>query len=132
MTFAKLKAGEMTFDEALKNHTEYFATDEKRGLLRGLPLNQLRQHMRESGITQLLDGYSAADHLFFDAEVGKTIGPIPGPESWMICRVNRRTPARRKVNVKVERDLQLVREDYITFRFFEWARSVLAKAKFEG
>lgn len=129
--FAKMEAGELTFDDALEKHTEFFANDEKRGLLGMLPLNQLRQQCRENEFTQLLDGFAVADYLFFEAEVGKTIGPIAGPESWMICRVNSRTPARRQINVKVERERELVKEDYITYRFLEWANEVISKAKFE-
>lgn len=129
--FAKLESGEMTFDKALETHTEFFANDEKRGLLGMLPLNQLRQQLRENEFTQLLDGFSIAEHLFFDAEVGKTVGPIQGPESWMIARVNSRTPARRKISVKIERERELVREDYITYRFLQWANEVIGKAKFE-
>ena len=129
--FAKLESGELTFDKALEQHTEFFATDEKRGLQGMLPLNQLRQQLRENEFTQLLDGFSIAEHLFFDAEVGKTIGPIQAPESWLICRVNSRTAARRKISVKVERERELVREDYITYRFLEWANGVIEKAKFE-
>ncbi len=74
---------------------------------------------------------ASIDRLFFDGEVGKTIGPIAGPESWMICRINGRTPPRRQINVKVERERELVLEDYITYRFLEWANEVIAKAKFE-
>ena len=129
--FAKLEAGDLTFDKALEQHNEFFANDEKRGLLGLLPLNQLRQQLRENEFTQLLDGFSIAEHLFFDAEVGKTIGPIAGPESWIICRVNSRSPARRKINVQIERERELVREDYITYRFLEWAKGVIEKAKFE-
>ncbi|MCK5944884.1 MAG: hypothetical protein KAI24_23050, partial [Planctomycetes bacterium] len=74
--FAKLESGELTFDQALDQHTEFFANDEKRGLLGMLPLNQLRQQLRENEFTQLLDGFSVAEYLFFEAPVGKTIGPI--------------------------------------------------------
>ena len=56
---------------------------------------------------------------------------MQGPESWLICRVNSRTPPRRKVSVKVERERELVREDFITYRFLEWANGIIAKAKFE-
>jgi hypothetical protein len=129
--FAQMEAGELTFDQALEQHTEFFANDEKRGLLGMLPLNQLRQQCRENEFTQLLDGFAISDHLFFDAEVGKTIGPVAAPEAWLICRVNSRTPARRQVNVKVERERELVREDYITYRFLEWANGIIAKSKFE-
>ncbi|MCB9879867.1 MAG: hypothetical protein H6835_19930 [Planctomycetes bacterium] len=129
--FARLEKKELTFDQALEQHTEFFANDEKRGLLGMLPLNQLRQQLRESEFTQLLDGFSIAEYLFFEAEVGKTIGPIQGPDGWFIARVNSRSPARRRIDVKVERERELVREDYITYRFLQWAGEVIAKAKFD-
>lgn len=129
--FAQLEAKKMTFDEMLDRHTEYFANDDKRGRLGMLPLNQLRQQLRESEFTQLLDGFSLAEFLFFEAEAGKTVGPLQGPDGWFIVRVNSRTPARRKIDVKVERERELVKEDYITCRFFGWASEVIGKAKFE-
>ena len=129
--FASLEQKEHTFDELLDRHTEFFSNDEKRGKLGMLPLNQLRQQLRESEFTQLLDGFSLAEFLFFDAEVGKTIGPIAGADGWFIARVNQRTPARRKIDVKVERERELVKEDFITCRFFQWANEVIGRAKFE-
>jgi len=129
--FNRLEKGELTFDQALEEHTEFFANDDKRGLLGMLPLNQLRQQLRESEFTQLHDGFSIAEFLFFDAEVGKTIGPIQGPDGFYIARVNSRTPARRQIDVTAERERTLVREDYITCRFQEWAKQVIANATFE-
>ncbi|MEO6598173.1 MAG: hypothetical protein ABIP94_25800 [Planctomycetota bacterium] len=129
--FAALEKKEMTFDEAIDKHTEYFSNDEKHGRLGLLPLNQLRQQLRESEFTELLDGFSLSDFLFFDAEVGKTIGPIAGPDGWFIARVNTRTPARRQIDVKVERERQLISEDYVTSRFFQWANQIVAKTKCE-
>ncbi len=129
--FAALEKKAMTFDQAIDQHREFFANDEKKGRLGLLPLNQLRQQLRESEFTQLLDGFSLAEFLFFEAEVGKTIGPIQGPDGWFIARVNTRTPARRKIDVKNERERELVREDFLTVRFLDWAREVVGRAKFE-
>lgn len=126
-----MEQGEITFDEALLKHTEFYQNDEKRGRLGMLPLNQVKQHLRESEFTQLHDGFSLADYLFFEAEVGKTVGPLPGADGWFIARVNTRTPPRKKVDVKNERERQLVREDYVTRRFLAWANDVIAKAKIE-
>lgn len=129
--FADLEAKKLTLDQAIEQHKEFFATDEKKGRLGLLPLNQVRQQLRESEFTQLLDGFSLAEFLFFDAPVGKTIGPIQGADGWFIARVNSRTPARRRVDVKNERERELVREDFLTTRFLEWAREVVARTKFE-
>jgi hypothetical protein len=129
--FAMLERKDLTFDKLLDQHVEFFANDEKRGRLGMLPLNQLRQQLRENEFTQLLDGTSIAEHLFFEAETGMTVGPIRSPDGWVIARVNSRTPARRTIDVKVERERELVKEDYVTCRFFEWAAGVVGKAKFD-
>jgi len=130
--FAALEAGEMTFDDALSEHGEFFLNDEKRGRLGYLPLNQVKQQLRETEFTQLLDGYSVAEFLFFDAEVGKTHGPIQGPDGWFVVRVNARTPSRKKMNVENERERELVREDYLNHRFMEWANEVIARAEIQA
>lgn len=129
--FARLEKKELTLDQMIDKHTEFFSNDEKHGRLGQLPLNQLRQQLRENEFTQLLDGSSLAEFLFFDAEIGKTIGPVQGPDGWFIVRVNSRSPARKKIDVKVEREKELVKEDYITCRFFQWANEVIGKARFE-
>ena len=53
--FAALASKEIKFDEALVKHGEFFVNDDKRGRLGFLPLNQLKQQLRESEYTQLLD-----------------------------------------------------------------------------
>lgn len=128
---ASLEKGELTFDEAHRKHGEFYANDENRGRLGLKPLNQVKQYLRESEFTQLMDGYSLASYLFYEVPVGKTVGPLPGPDCWFIARVNTRTPPRKTINVKNERERQLVREDYITYRFFDWANEIIGKAKFD-
>lgn len=127
--FAELDQGKLTFDEALDKKGEFFATDENKGRLGFKPLNQVRQALRESEFTQLHDGLSMTNFLFYDAEVGKTVGPLPGPDAWYVARVNARTPASRKLDMKNDRERELVREDYINYRFLEWGKGVLANAK---
>ncbi len=129
--FAAMEKGTLTFDQTLTRHTEFYQNDEKKGRLGLLPLNQVKQQLRESEFTQLLDGFSLADYLFFEAPLGKTVGPLPGPDGWFLARVNTRTPARKKIDVKNERERQLVREDYVNRRFFDWANEVLAHVKLD-
>lgn len=129
--FAALEKKEMTFDAALSEVGEFFANDEKRGRLGFLPLNQLKQQLRENEFTQLHDGFSMSNFLFFEAEVGKTVGPIAGPDGYFIARVNARTPARRKIDVTNPKERELVQEDFINHRFFLWANEVIGRARFE-
>lgn len=120
-----------SFEELLNEHKEFFVNDDKRGRLGFLPLNQLKQQLRENEYTQLHDGFSISHHLFFEAEVGTIVGPIAGPDGYYIARINSRTPARRQVDVANEKERELVREDFLNYRFFQWANGVIAKAKFE-
>lgn len=128
---AAMEKGEITFDQALQRHTEFYHNDDKKGRLGLLPLNQVKQHLRESEFTQLHDGYSLAHYLFYEAPVGKTVGPLPGADGWFLARINTRTPARKKVDVKNERERGLVREDYVMHRFFAWANEVLGRVKLD-
>ncbi len=129
--FASLEKGEIQFDEALTKKGEYIINDEKRGRLGFLPLNQLRQQLRENEFSELLDGVSLASYLFFEAEVGKAVGPLKGTDSWYIARVNSRTPPKKRMDVKNERDRELVLEDYRSYRFMQWANEVIQKAVIE-
>lgn len=129
--FADLEAGKITFDDAMTKRGEYIVNDEKRGRLGFLPLNQVRQQLRENEFSELLDGNSVATFLFFDAEVGKAIGPIKGTDAWYIARVNSRTPPKKRMDVKNERDRELVLEDYRSYRFMQWANEVIQKAVIE-
>ena len=129
--FASLEKGETTFDEALNKRGEFIINDEKRGRFGFLPLNQVRQQLRENEFSELLDGYSVASYLFFDAEIGKTVGPIKGPDGWFIARVNSRTPPKKRMDMKSDRDKELVREDYLSYRFMQWANEVIQKAVIE-
>jgi hypothetical protein len=78
-----------------------------------------------------MDGYSLASYLFWEAPVGKAVGPLPGPDCWFIARVNQRTPAKKRINIENENERKLVREDYITRHFFDWANEVIGRTKFE-
>jgi hypothetical protein len=129
--FADLASGKLKFEDALDKKGEYFANDENKGRLGLKPLNQVKQQFRESEFTQLLDGYSVSSYLFYEAEVGKSVGPIPGPDGWYIVRVNSRTPPKKKIDVKVDRDKGLAKEDFVNTRFMEWAGDVIKKAKIE-
>ena len=119
----------MKFEDALAEYGEYYANDKEKGRLGSKSLNQLRQSLRESEFTDLLMGYSIGSMLFYDVEPGQVIGPIRGPDAWYVCRVNSRTPARNRVNVADERTRELVRQDFVNYRFLQWANEVLARAE---
>jgi hypothetical protein len=122
-------SGGASFDDTLEQRGEFFAKDPERGRLGNKALNQIRQSLRESEFTDLLMGYSIGTYLFYDAEQGKVVGPLRGPEGYYIARVNNRLPARGTVDVKDERMRELVRQDYVTHRFMAWANEVLSRVQ---
>jgi hypothetical protein len=120
--------GGLGFDDALTQKGEYYANDKERGRLGAKSLNQLRQQIRETEFTDLLNGYSIGHFLFYEAEPQKVYGPLHGPEGWFIARVNARTPARTQVTVDNDRTRELVKQDYVSYRFMQWANEVVAKS----
>ena len=119
------------FDKILAEKGEFYATDKEKGRIGSKSLNQIRQAMRESEFTDLLRGYSVAAHLYYDAEPGTVVGPLRGPDAWYVARVNSRIPARTAVNLTEERTKELARQDYVNWRFLQWANEVVAAATFE-
>lgn len=126
--FDKLAKGEITFEDLQEEYGEFSPTSEDRGVLGYKPLNQVRQILRETEFTDLLRGYAVANALFYDAEVGKTVGPLRGPDAYYIARVNLRTPPYRTVNVDDSQQRELLEQDYVNWRFLQWANDLLGKA----
>lgn len=128
--FKKIDEG-ASFDDVQAQLGEYYATDQDKGRFNAKPYNQLRQVMRENEFTDLLIGFSAANYAYYDAPVGKVVGPLPGPDAYWVIRVNSRTPSRAAPSVTDTRTRELVKQDYIAWQFLQWANEVVAKAKVE-
>ena len=123
--------GGADFDEVLRDKGEFYATDKEKGRLGSKSLNQIRQSLRESEFTDLLLGYSVGSYLFYDAAPGTVVGPVRGPDSWFVARINSRVPVRQAVNLSEDRTKELARQDYVNWRFLQWANGVIAESKFE-
>ena len=126
---ADIKAGKKTFDQTLESKGEFYLQDKERGRLGGKSFNELRRSLRESEYSDLLTGFSLGYYIFYNADVGKVLGPVKGTEAWYLVRVNSRAPAKKPVSVKDERTRELVKQDFLVHRFVEWSRDVLDKAK---
>ncbi|MCA8941832.1 MAG: hypothetical protein KDB80_04665, partial [Planctomycetes bacterium] len=90
------------FDQILAQRGEYYANDEEKGRLGSKSMNQLRQVLRENEFLDLLTGFSVGDYLFFEAEPRQVYGPLRGPDSYFIARVNARIPPRGAVTIANE------------------------------
>ncbi|MBK8974560.1 MAG: hypothetical protein IPM29_01405 [Planctomycetes bacterium] len=125
---AEIESGRK-FDEVKAEYGQYYTTDKEQGRLGSKSLNQLRQLLRESEFTDLLLGYSVGSYLYYDAQPGSVVGPLRSTDAYYIVRVNSRTPARTRVSVADERTRELVRQDYVSHRFLDWANEVMARAE---
>jgi hypothetical protein len=119
------------FDDVHAQKGEYYTTDTDKGRFNAKPYNQLRQVMRENEFTDVLIGVSVAHYAYYDAPIGKVVGPLPGPDAYWVVRVNSRTPSRAAPSVSDARTRELVKQDYVAYRFMQWANEVVAQAKVE-
>jgi hypothetical protein len=125
----KITKGEKTFDQSLESYGEFYPLDKEKGRLGNKSLNELRRSIRESEYSDVLTGFSLGYFIYYDAKPGRVIGPVMGTDAWFIIRVNARGPARQSVSVKEERTRELVKQDFLTHKFLQWSKEVLAKAE---
>jgi hypothetical protein len=128
-SLAGIKGGTSSFDKTLEASGEYYTQDKERGRLGSKSYNELRRSLRESEYTDLLKGFSLGYFIFYEGAVGKVLGPIQGAEAWYLVRINGRTPAKKPVSVKEARTRDLVKQDYVAYRFLEWSKKVLETTK---
>ena len=128
--FEQIKGG-AKFDEVHASKGEYYSNDNDKGRFNAKPYNQLRQLMRENEFTDLLSGVSVGHYAYYEAPVGKVVAPLAGPDAYWIIRVNARTPSRAAPSVSEARTRELVKQDYIAYRFLQWANEQVGKAKIE-
>jgi hypothetical protein len=126
---AGIKGDRESFDKALEASGEFYTQDKERGRLGGKSYNELRRSLRENEYTDLLKGFSLGYFVFYEGAVGKVLGPIQGSEAWYLVRINGRTPAKKPVSVKEARTRDLVKQDYVAYRFLEWSKKVLETTK---
>lgn len=94
--------------------------------------NDLRGLLNESPFTHFLYGQLLTDQIFFDQPLGIVEGPFVGPDGYYLTKVLRRTPPTRPLNVRDERHLELLREDWLRESFVWYAHAALAKAQVVG
>ncbi len=127
---AAIKGGK-TFDTILEEMGEFYINDKEHGRFGSKSLNDLRRTLRESEYSELLDGASLGYHVYYDCEVGKVEGPLRGADAYYLVRVNSRGPASGKVEVSDLRTRELVKQDFVAYRFLEWANEILSHTKVE-
>jgi len=103
-----------------------------KGRFKLLHRNELVQSLGESDYSMFLTGTSVVDHIFFDQETGEIDGPFKGALGYYITKVVDRQSPTKRLSVENEGQRDLIRQDYLSVRFNQYAEEVLAASKVEG
>lgn len=96
-----------------------------RGRFDALSRADLRVLLGESDYTDVLQGYSVGDDMFFDAEVGAIYGPVRGPLGWYLYRVTRRDPPSVPLDpVNDPRQAYQLEDDLISQSFLDFVNGL--------
>ncbi|MFN0206968.1 MAG: hypothetical protein ACKVS6_11755 [Planctomycetota bacterium] len=100
-----------------------------RGRFGSLARNPLTEKLHESELTNLLNGYSFSEQLFFRAPLGEVIGPVRGTQGYYLARVVSRNPGTKVPNVQEKAQMDLATQDYFNHAFQDFMNSAMAKTR---
>lgn len=94
--------------------------------------NDMQSLMGESYFTHFLTGESATDEVFFELEPGVVQGPIKGPKGYYLAKVIRRLPPRSPLNIRDERYVQFIKDDFLRYSLIGYADEAFESAEVSG
>ena len=94
--------------------------------------NDMQGLMGESYFTHFLTGKSACDQIFFDLEMGEVGGPYKGPKGYFLAVINKRLPPRSPLNIRDERYVKFIRDDYLRYSFIGYADEAFKASDVSG
>lgn len=94
--------------------------------------NDMQSLMGESFFTHFLTGESATDEIFFDLEPNVVQGPIKGPKGYYLAKVIRRLPPRSPLNIRDERYVQFIKDDFLRYSLIGYAEEAFEGAEVSG
>ncbi|MCA9003333.1 MAG: peptidyl-prolyl cis-trans isomerase, partial [Planctomycetes bacterium] len=105
-----------------------------KGRFQGVPTtrNDMKNQLGESVYTHFLWDTAAVDEIFFNVPVGAVGGPFRGPKGYFISYVKERVPPSKRLNLKDERTLEAVQDDYAQLLFRRYAHEALNQAEVSG
>jgi hypothetical protein len=120
------------FDDLLLEYSNFPARVEggnflqrDRGRFGSLSRADLRVLLGESDFTDVLQGYSIGDDMFFDAEIGAVYGPVRGPLGWYLYRVSSREEPTQVLDPKNDpRQAYQLEDDLISQSFLAFVNGL--------
>lgn len=119
----------LTFDEAMKEYSNWPEQYTDQGTVTNKSLNELRSELKENEYTDFVQGYSCASILFFDVKPGEAVGPLRGQEGYYIALKTGMAPATGSMSLEDKNQRDLVRQDFLSTRFLKWANEVASRTQ---
>ncbi len=125
--FDEIASKKMPFEAAKTQFSKWPSHIEHQGFLGIKGLNELRQELEETEYTDFISGFSVANELFYKGEVGNVMGPLRGQKAYYIAFIASRTPASGSMDLSDKNQRDLVKQDYLSYRFLNWANEVASR-----
>jgi len=125
--FDLIASKEMPFEVAKTEFSKWPTHIDHQGFLGIKGLNELRQELEETEYTDFIGGFSVANELFYKGKVGNVMGPLAGQKAYYVGFIASRTPAAGSMDLKDKNQRDLVKQDYLSHRFLNWANEIAGK-----
>lgn len=94
--------------------------------------NDMKRAIGESEYEHLLSNFAVVDVMFFDMEPGTVAGPYRGPHGYYIVYLKSRSAPASPLNIRTDKHLEMVREDWLRKDFQAFCHEALAEAELGG
>ncbi|MFN0009272.1 MAG: hypothetical protein ACKVXR_15315 [Planctomycetota bacterium] len=94
--------------------------------------NDLVTYVGETVYSEWVTGRSITDFVFYDQTEGSVAGPFRGPQGYYITRLLRRTPPNRSLNLSEPKHLELLRDDWLRWKFNQYTSEAVKMAEVRG
>lgn len=94
--------------------------------------NDMKRAIGESSYSHFMEDFEIVDQIFFGMEPGTVAGPFQGPMGYYICYLKTKLPPTNPLNVRDERHLSMIQEDYTRMSFTDFCHAALDEADVKG
>lgn len=127
MVFDQIANKKLPFEAAKAEYSKWPSHIEHQGFLGIKGLNELRQELEETEYSDFISGFSVANELFYKGEVGNVMGPLRGQKAYYIGLIASRTPPSGAMDLSDKNQRDLVKQDYLSYRFLNWANEIAGR-----
>ncbi len=94
--------------------------------------NDMKRAIGESSYSHFMEDFEIVDQIFFGMEPGTVAGPFPGPMGYYICYLKNKQRPTNPLNIRDERHLSMIQEDFTRMSFTDFCHAALEAADVKG